>query len=103
MLWTLLLKFSTVTEGYAAFYAGQFRGVPAGFVRVEGLDVKPLRWLGMASGSYYVLHMMTIPLGLSIASALHRKRGARRAGWWVCWCSLCGLWRSHCRLFAVTT
>jgi peptidoglycan/LPS O-acetylase OafA/YrhL len=63
-------KFSTVTEGYAAFALVSFVAYRQDLFVLKWLDVKPLRLLGMASGSYYVLHMLTIPLGQAIASAV---------------------------------
>jgi peptidoglycan/LPS O-acetylase OafA/YrhL len=63
-------KFSTVTEGYAAFALVSFVAYRQDLFALKWLDWKPLRLLGTASGGYYVLHMLTIPLGLATASAL---------------------------------
>jgi peptidoglycan/LPS O-acetylase OafA/YrhL len=63
-------KFSTVVEAYAAFVLVGLAAYRRDVFVLAWLDAKPLRWLGLASVSYYVLHMATVPLALMIATAL---------------------------------
>jgi peptidoglycan/LPS O-acetylase OafA/YrhL len=63
-------KFSTLVEGYAAFALVSFVAYRQDLFALKWLDVKPFRLLGQASGSYYVLHMATVPLVLPVAAAL---------------------------------
>lgn len=63
-------KFSTLAEGYAAFALLSLMAYRQDLFVLKWLDWKPLRLLGTASGSYYVLHMATLPLGLAAASLI---------------------------------
>jgi peptidoglycan/LPS O-acetylase OafA/YrhL len=63
-------KFSTVTEGYAAFVLVSLAAYRPDLRALRWLDWRPLRLLGTASGSYYVLHMATVPVATAVAAAL---------------------------------
>jgi peptidoglycan/LPS O-acetylase OafA/YrhL len=63
-------QFSAVIETYAA---AVLLGLIAYRTDLRGcywLDSWPVRQLGLSSGSYYVLHMVTFPTAVTIASAL---------------------------------
>ena len=61
---------STVIEAYAATVLVSLAAYRHDLSVLKWLEVRPLRLLGLASGSYYVLHMATIPAALTIGGAL---------------------------------
>ncbi len=61
---------SAVIEAYAAFVLVCLVAYRVDVAALRALDARPLRWLGQASGSYYVLHMATVTAALVVASAL---------------------------------
>jgi peptidoglycan/LPS O-acetylase OafA/YrhL len=63
-------KVSAVVEAYAAFALVGLVAYRRDVLVLEWLDAKPLRLLGLASGSYYVLHMALTPLALSATAAI---------------------------------
>jgi peptidoglycan/LPS O-acetylase OafA/YrhL len=63
-------KVSTVVEAYAAFALVGLVAYRQDVFALKWLDTKPLRLLGLASGSYYVLHMALTPLALAATAAL---------------------------------
>lgn len=63
-------RFSALIEAYGAFVVVSLAAYRHDLFVLKWLDAKPLRWLGLSSGSYYVLHMTTIPLAVGIAAAV---------------------------------
>jgi|GEM_PF-4075049 len=63
-------RFSGLIEAYGAFAVVSLAAYRHDLFVLKWLDAKPLRWLGLSSGSYYVLHMTTIPLAIGIAAAV---------------------------------
>jgi peptidoglycan/LPS O-acetylase OafA/YrhL len=66
----LYSRWSAVFETYAALVAISIVAYRLDVPVLKWLDNSWLRRLGSASGSYYVLHMATIPAGMAVASAL---------------------------------
>jgi peptidoglycan/LPS O-acetylase OafA/YrhL len=66
----LYSRFSAVMEAYAAVILVSLVAYRSEIALLKCLDSRPLRLLGRASGSYYVLHMLTIPAVLALATAL---------------------------------
>jgi peptidoglycan/LPS O-acetylase OafA/YrhL len=68
-------RYSAVTEAYAAAIVVGILAYRPELPGLRWLDVRPLRVLGAAAGSYYVLHMAAVPLLLAAAE------GIVPAGW----------------------
>jgi peptidoglycan/LPS O-acetylase OafA/YrhL len=66
----LYSRYSAVVEAYAAATLISLVAYRQDLSVFKCLDAKSLRLVGLASGSYYVLHMATIPAALAIAGAL---------------------------------
>jgi peptidoglycan/LPS O-acetylase OafA/YrhL len=66
----LYARATAVIEAYAAAALVSLAAYRLDVSVLRWLDVKPLRLLGLSSGSYYVLHMATIPAALAIAGAI---------------------------------
>ena len=66
----LYSRLSAVLEGYAAVVFVSLIVYRQDISIFKCLDMKALRLLGLASGSYYVLHMLTAGAGITLASAL---------------------------------
>jgi peptidoglycan/LPS O-acetylase OafA/YrhL len=66
----LFSRQSAVIEAYAAAVLVSMVAYRQDLGLLKWLDVKPLRLLGMSSGSYYVLHMATVPATLALAGAI---------------------------------
>jgi peptidoglycan/LPS O-acetylase OafA/YrhL len=66
----LYTRFSAVIEAYAAVVLVSLTAYRSEIALLKCLDARPLRLLGCASGSYYVLHMLTVPFMFALASAL---------------------------------
>jgi peptidoglycan/LPS O-acetylase OafA/YrhL len=60
---------SAVVEAYAAVVLVSLVAYRRDIAVLAWLETKVLRWLGLSSGSYYVLHMVTRPTALVIATA----------------------------------
>ena len=63
-------RYGTVIEGCAAVVLVSMVAYRLDVSMLKVLDAKPLRLLGVSSGSYYVLHMATIPAAIAIAGAI---------------------------------
>ena len=61
---------SAVVEAYAAVVLVSLVAYRFDVAMLNCLDARVLRRLGLASGSYYVLHMATAPAAIAVASAL---------------------------------
>jgi peptidoglycan/LPS O-acetylase OafA/YrhL len=61
---------STLFEGYIAFGLVALVAYRPDAAALKWLDARPLRFLGRISCSYYVLHMATLPLALSVATVV---------------------------------
>jgi peptidoglycan/LPS O-acetylase OafA/YrhL len=61
---------SAVIEAYSAAVLVSMVAYRQDLGLLKWLDARPLRLLGMSSGSYYVLHMATLPVTLAIAGAI---------------------------------
>jgi peptidoglycan/LPS O-acetylase OafA/YrhL len=59
---------SAVLEAYSAFVLVSLIAYRQDIAILSWLEAKVLRWLGLSSGSYYVLHMATKPTALALAS-----------------------------------
>ncbi len=66
----LYSRYSAVTEAYAAVLFVSLVAYRHDLSLLKCLDVRGLRLLGLSSGSYYVLHMATLPMALAIATAI---------------------------------
>ena len=62
-------RVGAVIEGYLAFVLVSLVAYRPDLRALRWLDFKPLRLVGQASGSYYVLHMATVPPALAVAAA----------------------------------
>jgi peptidoglycan/LPS O-acetylase OafA/YrhL len=63
-------RYSAVTEAYAAAIVVTMLAYRSDLPGLRWLDARPLRTLGAAAGSYYVLHMATAPLLTAAADAV---------------------------------
>ncbi|MDB5311724.1 MAG: acyltransferase 3 [Gemmataceae bacterium] len=63
-------RYSAVVEAYAAAVLISLVAYRGDIALLSWLDVKPLRLLGRSSGSYYVLHMATVPAALALAPSI---------------------------------
>jgi peptidoglycan/LPS O-acetylase OafA/YrhL len=63
-------KISAIVEAYAAFALVGLVAYRQDVFALKWLDARPLRLLGLASGSYYVLHMALTPLALAATAAI---------------------------------
>jgi peptidoglycan/LPS O-acetylase OafA/YrhL len=61
---------SALIEAYAAVVLVSLTAYRTDVAALSILDAWPLRQLGLASGSYYVLHMLTVPLALTAAMSV---------------------------------
>jgi peptidoglycan/LPS O-acetylase OafA/YrhL len=66
----LFSRMSAALEAYAAFLLVSLVVYRHDIPLLKILDAKALRLLGLASGSFYVLHMATVPAGMAVASSL---------------------------------
>ena len=66
----LYSRTSVVVEGYAAAAVVSAVAYREDMALLQWLDLRSLRLLGQSSGSYYVLHMASVPLAVAVASAL---------------------------------
>jgi peptidoglycan/LPS O-acetylase OafA/YrhL len=66
----LFTRASTVVEGYAATILISLVAYREDISLLGWLDLRALRLLGQSSGSYYVLHMASVPLVVTAASAI---------------------------------
>ena len=66
----LFSRNSAVLEAYAATVLVSMVAYRLDVSVLKFLDAKPLRWLGLSSGSYYVLHMATLAAAMAIAGAI---------------------------------
>src|SRR5439155_6836277 len=63
-------QFTAIIEGYGAALLVSLVAYRSDLIGFKVLDAWPVRRLGLASGSYYVLHGMTISTGLAVAEFL---------------------------------
>jgi peptidoglycan/LPS O-acetylase OafA/YrhL len=63
-------RFSSVIEAYAAVVLVSLVAYRVDLRAFRFLDAWALRLLGRSSGSYYVLHMLTMPAALAVAAAV---------------------------------
>jgi len=63
-------RLGSILEGYAAALFVSLVAFRQDLPLLKCLDAKLLRRLGLCSGSYYVLHMATLPLALALANAI---------------------------------
>jgi peptidoglycan/LPS O-acetylase OafA/YrhL len=66
----LFSRCSAIIEAYAAVGLVSLVAYRLDVPLLKCLDAKALRLLGLSSGSYYVLHLATVPAALAIASVL---------------------------------
>jgi hypothetical protein len=70
----LFSRISVVVEAYSAWVLVSLTAYRVDLSLLRLLDVRPLRLLGLSSGSYYVLHVAAIPPTLLLAAAVSRYR-----------------------------
>lgn len=80
--------FSKVIEAYAAAWLVSVIVYRTELAAFRWLDVKPLAWIGQAAGSYYVMHMATIPLFLPFAAMVLPQRAWAGPAAIVLWLAL---------------
>lgn len=66
-------KFATIIEAYSSAAAITLIAYRSDLRILRALDSRWLRMLGSASGSYYVLHMLTVPVVMTAAVAIIPK------------------------------
>ena len=66
----LFARAGAVVEGYAAVVLVSLVAYREDIRLLQWLDIRSMRLLGQSSGSYYVLHMASVPLATAIASAV---------------------------------
>jgi peptidoglycan/LPS O-acetylase OafA/YrhL len=66
----LYLRWTAIVEAYAAVTLVSLVAYRPDVSLLRCLDARALRLIGLASGSYYVLHMITVPAALALAALL---------------------------------
>lgn len=62
--------FSAILEAYSAFVLVSYLSYRSDLIISKAMDLKSLQWLGLSTGSYYVLHMATIQPMMGLANSL---------------------------------